>query len=94
MTYQHQGKRFVDPINGESYNKENIGTIKRFFILQFVCMKCNKSSRLKELKLNFMEKFQCPYCKEMGFGVEKTRTGESSLKSKDSIIIVENRRFV
>ena len=88
MTYQHEGKRFL-PDPPQPIEKPKI--TDRYFMLDFQCSKCSKSNRLKQLKLDPIEKFRCPYCKNNTFEVIKRRIGETTAKEKDTIIIVEKR---
>ena len=91
MTYQHQGKRFLaDPPELEKK------ITKRYFRLEFQCAnpKCNKSNRLKQLKLDPLEKFSCPYCNNNTFEVVKKRVGETSIREKDTVIIVEKKTTI
>ena len=92
MTYQHQGERFIEPIRGKDYNKEHKNIIiKRFFMLDFQCSSCGKSNRLKQLKVDPIEHFRCPGCGSSSFEVRKKRVGETSVREKDTVIIVEKK---
>jgi len=86
VTYQHQGKRFLaDPPELEKK------ITKRYFMLDFQCSSCGKSNRLKELGLDPIEHFRCPGCGSSSFEVKKKRVGETSIKEKDTVIIVEKK---
>ncbi len=91
MTYQHEGKRYTPSVKEDYISNPSRHITKRYFMLDFQCSRCSKSNRLKQLKVNFLEKFQCPYCNNNTFEVVKRRVGETSIREKDTVIIVEKR---
>ena len=91
MTYQHQGKRLN---NYEYKQKQKKSITKRYFMLDFQCSSCGKSNRLKELKLDPIEYFRCPGCGSSSFEVRKKRVGETSIREKDTAIIVETKSTI
>ena len=91
MTYQHQGKRYVEPINKKNYNmtlKESIIT-KQYFMIQFECTKCQKRHRLKKLKIDPAKRFRCQCCSNDQFTIVQQRIGESILRASDHIVMIE-----
>lgn len=88
MTYQHQGKRYVESINGVDYVKKR-KIIKQFFMIQFECTKCQKRHRLKKLKIDPMRRFRCQHCNNVQFIIVQQQIGESMLKKSDNIVMIE-----
>jgi uncharacterized paraquat-inducible protein A len=65
-----------------------------YFVLEFICEKCETSYRLKDLEKDYIGRYHCPYCKKMLFKVKQkplSKTKAIWMEDKD-IVIIEKRR--
>ena len=90
MVYKHAGRSFkgreTEKIEGDPNAK------KRYYVLNFVCIKCDTFNRLRDLELDFMGHFHCPDCKGSKYTIRKVAISKQNILSKDdaSIVMVEH----
>lgn len=90
MTYQHDGKKYSDWIHDPPQPIEKSKIIKKYFMIQFECIECQKRHRLKILKIDPMKRFHCTHCKNDTFRIVQQQVGETSISGKDNIVMIEN----